>query len=87
MLSNEELDVLEPEEVLGGVGTALAVFAWTEEEEDCNPGEVADCNIYCGSSLGDGVQVLDDAAMEGPHSCWRIILLLVRCQLAHQLKK
>ena len=27
MLSNEELDVLDPEGVMGGVGTSLAVFA------------------------------------------------------------
>ena len=31
--SNEELDVLEPEGVPGNVGTALALFAWPEEEE------------------------------------------------------
>ena len=30
LLFNEELDVLEPEGMLGGVGTALVVFAWTE---------------------------------------------------------
>ena len=31
-LFNEELDVLEPEGMLGGFGTSLVVFAWTEEE-------------------------------------------------------
>ena len=31
LLSNEELDVLDNEGVMGGVGTALAVFAWPEE--------------------------------------------------------
>ena len=40
LLSNEELDVLETEEVLGGVGTSLAVFACPEEEEECDPGEI-----------------------------------------------
>ena len=33
LLSNEELDVLETEGVLDSVGTALAIFACTEEEE------------------------------------------------------
>ena len=28
LISNEELEFLEPEGVLGGVGTDLAVFAW-----------------------------------------------------------
>ena len=28
----KEVDVLETEVVLGGVGTALALFAWPEEE-------------------------------------------------------
>ena len=32
LLSNEELDVLLPEGVMGVVGTVLAVFAWPEEE-------------------------------------------------------
>ena len=36
LLSNGELDVLEPEGVMGGVCTALAVFAWPEEEEEGN---------------------------------------------------
>ena len=45
MLSNEELDVLETEGVLGGVGTALAAFDWTEEEEEGDSGEVADCDF------------------------------------------
>ena len=31
LLYNGELDVLEPEGVLGGVGTALEVFTWPEE--------------------------------------------------------
>ena len=39
LLSNEQLDVLEPEGVLGGVGTALAVFDWPEEEEEGFKGE------------------------------------------------
>ena len=30
-LPNEELDVFEPEEVLGGVSTSLEVFAFPEE--------------------------------------------------------
>ena len=34
LLSNEELYILDPEGVLESVGTALAVFAWTEEEEE-----------------------------------------------------
>ena len=31
LLYNEELYVLDTEGVLGGVGTALVVFTWTEE--------------------------------------------------------
>ena len=34
-----------PLSVLGGVGTALAVFAWPEEKEEGDSGEIADGNI------------------------------------------
>ena len=33
LLSNEELDVPEPEQVVGGIVSTLAVFACPEEEE------------------------------------------------------
>ena len=72
--------------MLGGVGTASAVFAWAEEEEEGNPGEIDDGNIsWCGS-LGGGVQGLDNTDREGPHSCCRIILFLVGRQLASKAK-
>ena len=86
LLSNEELDVFELEGVLGGVGTVLAVFIWTEEEEEGDPGEISDSNISWSGSLGNGVQVLDNADREGPHSCWRRMLLLIGRQLASQPK-
>ena len=39
--------------MLGGVGTALAVFSWEEEEEEGDPGEIADVDIsWCGSLDG-----------------------------------
>ena len=59
MLPNEELDVPDPERVVGGISSSLAVFAGPEEEEERNQGEVDDCNIYWGGSFGSGVQVLD----------------------------
>ena len=31
---------------MGSVATALALFAWAEEEEEGDPVEIADCNIY-----------------------------------------
>ena len=86
LLFNEELDVLEPEGMLGGVGTALVVFAWPEEEEEGDPSEVADCDISWGGYLGCGVQGLDDSDMEGPHYCWRRIFLMIGRQLASQIK-
>ena len=61
MLSNEEWYVLEPEGVLGGVGTALVVFDLTEEEEEGGPGDIADGDIYWCGSLGGGVQGLYNA--------------------------
>ena len=86
MLSNEYLDVLEPEGVLGGVGTALSVFAWPEEKEEGDPGEIADGNISWSGSLGGGVQDLDNADRKGPHSCWSRILLLIGRHLASKPK-
>ena len=68
ILYNEKLDLLEHEGVLGSVGTTLAVFAWPEEEAEGHPGDISDCDISCGSSLGGGVQGLDNANREGPHS-------------------
>ena len=54
LLYNEYFDVLETEGVLGGVSTALAVFSWTEEEEEGDTGEVSDCDISLGGSLSGG---------------------------------
>ena len=72
--------------MLGGVGTDLAVFAWPEEEEEGDPGEIAEGDIsWCGS-LDGSVQGLYTADREGLHSCWGRILLLVGRQLASQAK-
>ena len=57
LLSNEEFDVPDPEHMVGNIGSALAVFAWLEEEEEGDPGEFADCNIYWGGYFGN--------------SCWK----------------
>ena len=86
MLSNEELGVPEPERVMSGVGTALAVSVWLEEEEEGDPSEVADCNISLVGSLGSSVQGLVDDDREGPHSCWRRILLLIGYQMTSKPK-
>ena len=86
LISNEELDVLEPIGVLGGVNDAYAVFAWADEEEKGDPGEIADGDVSCGGSLCGSVQGLDNADRERPHSCWRIILRLIGRQLASQEK-
>ena len=75
-----------PEAVLGGVGTALAVFAWPKEEESGNPGKVTDSDVSCGGYLGGGVQGLDNSDKESPHSCCRRILFLIGRQLASQTK-
>ena len=45
LLSNEELDIIDTEGVLGGVGTVLAVFTWPEGVKEGDTVEVADCNI------------------------------------------
>ena len=82
MLSNDGSDILEPEGMMGSVSTALEVYAWSEEEEEGDSGEIADGNVSCGGLLGGGVQGLYNADREGPHSCWRRILLLMARQLA-----
>ena len=73
--------------MLGVVGTALAVLAWPEEEEESDPGEIADINVsWCGS-LGGSVQALDNADRGGGvHSCWSGIFLITGSQLASQPK-
>ena len=86
MLSNEVLDVLEPEGLLGGVDTALAVFAFPEEEEEGGPVEISDGDVFCVDYLGGGVQGLYKVDREGLHSCWGVILLLIRRQMASQPK-
>ena len=71
---------------MGGVGTALAVFAWAEEEEEVNLGEISDGDNSCCCSLSGGVQGLDKSYREGMHSYWRKILFLVGCQILSQAK-
>ena len=86
LLSNEELEVLETEGVLGGVVTALAVSDWLEEGKKGDPGKIDDGDISCGGSLGGCVQGLDNSGRKGPYSCWRIILLLIGRQLVFHPK-
>ena len=69
-----------------GASTALAVFSWSEEEEEVNLVEVSDCNISWGAYLGGGVQGLDDTDREVPHYCWRRTLLLIGLKLASHPK-
>ena len=54
------MDVLEPEGVLGAVGTPIAVFACPDEKEEGNPGDITDGNISSGGSLGGSVHGLDN---------------------------
>ena len=42
--------------------------------------------FFCVDSLGGGVQGLYNVDMEGLHSCWGVILLLIRRQMASQPK-
>ena len=86
LLPDEELDALEPAGVMGGFGTNLSVFVWPGEEEEGDPGEISDGDFSCCGFLGGGFQGLDNDDREGPHSCWRIILLLIARQLASQPK-
>ena len=72
--------------MVGGIGSALAAFAWAEEEEEGDPGEVTDCDISWGGYLGSDVQYLNDVDGEGPHYCWGITPLLIGRQLASQTK-
>ena len=85
LLPNEELDDPESERVVGSISAAFAVLSGPEEEEEGDPGEVADGNVSWDGSLDRGVQGLDHINREGPHSCWRRIFLLIRLQLVNAL--
>ena len=65
MLSNDGSDILEPEGMMGSVSTALEVYAWSEEEEEGDSGEIADGNVSSVGSLGGDVQGLDNHDREG----------------------
>ena len=71
---------------MGGIGASFAVLAGPEEEEEGDPGEIADGDVYWVGSLGGGVQVLNDVNREGPHSCRRIIFFLIGHHLASHPK-
>ena len=51
--SHEELDDAKGEGGGDDVCPAGTVFPGSEEEEECDPGEVCDCFLSWGSSLGD----------------------------------
>ena len=50
------MDVLDSERVVGGISFALVVFSRTEEEEESDPGKVADGLLIGGSAMIGGVQ-------------------------------
>ena len=86
LVYNEELYVPDTERVVGGIGASFAVLAGPEEEEEGDPGEIDDGDVYWVGSLGGGVQVLNDVNREGSHSCRRIIFFLIGHHLASHPK-
>ena len=80
------MDIPEPERVVGVIGASFSKLDGPEEEEEGDPGEVADGNVSLSGSLGGGIQGLDDVNQEGLHSYWRRILLLIGRQLVSQPK-
>ena len=86
MMFNELLDVLESAHMMAGTCATLAVIAGTEEEEEGDPGEFSDGNVYWGSSLGGSIQGLDNNNKDGPHSFWRRIFFLIGHHLSYQPK-
>ena len=71
---------------MGGISATVSVLVGPEEEEESDPGEVADGNVSLSGSLGGGIQGLDDVNQEGLHSYWRRILLLIGRQLVSHPK-
>ena len=55
--------------MVGGVCAASAVLAWLEEEEESDPGQVADSLLACGASLVGGVEGLEDRYGDGADPC------------------
>ena len=72
--------------MVGGVCAAPAVLAWTEEEEESNPGQVADSLLARGASLLGGFKGLEDGDWDGADPCWWWVLLGVDGKLPGQPK-
>ena len=84
ILGDEELEVSEKEKMVVGVGASPAVFSHPEEEEESNPGQVADCLLAVGADLVGGVQGLEDG--DGTDLRWWVILFGVCGELPSQPK-
>ena len=61
--------------MVGGVGAASAVFAWLGEEEESDPGQVADSLLAFCATLVGGVEGLEDGYGDGANPCWWGVLL------------
>ena len=72
--------------MVGSICAALGVFPRPEEEEESDPGEVTDGNIYWCGTFDSCVQGVDEVYFERPHSGRRRIFFLIGHQLGHQTK-
>ena len=60
MIANEELDFPESERCGGCVGAALALLSRSQQEEECDPGEVGDGLLAVSATLCVGVQGVEN---------------------------
>ena len=86
LLTKEELDVLDSERVVGFVGSSLAIFSRTEEEEESDPGEVADGLLTVGVGLVGLLEGLEDGDCNGTELGRNRVLFHVGCKLSSQEK-
>ena len=87
LLVDEELEVSEEGKMVCSVGAAPAVPPWPEEEEEeINPGQVADRLLLAGAALVGGFKGLEDGDGDGADSRWWGVLFDVCGDLLAQLK-
>ena len=86
LLTKEELDFLDSERVVGFVGSSLAIFSRTEEEEESDPGEVADGLLTVGVGLVGLLEGLEDGDCNGTELGRNRVLFHVGCKLSSQEK-
>ena len=86
LCANIELYVLDSEQCRDCVSAVLTVLFRSQQEEECDPGEVSDGFLAIGAAVCGSIQRVDNGDMQWSDSCGKRIFYIVGHEFSAQAK-